>query len=256
MFPLNDDNPTELVPFVTLAFIAVCVWVWLQVQGAGLSDPKFLASICELGAIPAEITGGVSAGERLPLGDGAACTAGGYTLGAVFTSMFLHGGWLHLIGNMWFLWIFGNNVEDSMGHTRFVIFYTLTGVLATAAHIASDPGSQVPTVGASGAISGIMGAYMVLYPKAKVNTFIFLIVFFKIVKVPAALFLGLWFLMQLASSFAPAAAGGGGVAFWAHVGGFVAGVVLVKVFANRQLVQAKRAGIVLPRAQIKHAGWM
>ena len=255
MFPLKDDNPTELVPFVTLAIIAVCVWVWVQVQGAGFQESAFLESICTLGAIPAEVTGAVSPGQRLPLGEGAACVAGGTTWGALLTSIFLHGGWLHLLGNLCFLWIFGNNIEDSMGHTRFVVFYLLTGLIASGAHVLSAPASTVPTVGASGAISGIMGAYMVLYPKAKVNTLIFLIIIIRIVKVPAALFLGLWFAIQLVSSFAPQE-GGGGVAFWAHIGGFVAGAVLVKLFENRQLVGAKRAGVVLPRAEIRHGGWM
>ena len=255
MFPLKDDNPTEMVPYVTLAIIVACVVVWVQVQGAGMSESAFVGSICDLGAIPAEVTGAVTPGQRLPLGQGVSCVAGGYTWAALFTSLFLHGGWLHLIGNMWFLWIFGNNVEDSMGHTRFVIFYLFTGLLATAAHVVSAPDSAIPTVGASGAISGIMGAYMVLYPKAKVDTFIFLLIFVKIIKVPAALFLGLWFVMQLGSSFAPTGAGGG-VAFWAHIGGFVAGAVLIKLFENRQLVTAKKAGVVLPRATIRHSGWM
>ncbi len=256
MFPLNDDNPTELFPFITLAFIAACAVVWLVVQGAGMSEAALVQSVCELGAIPGEMTGAVRPGTTISLGEGLACRAGGLTWSAALTSMFLHGGWLHLIGNLWFLWIFGNNVEDSMGHSRFIVFYLLTGLVATAAHVLSQPDSPVPTVGASGAISGIMGAYLVLYPRAKVNTLVFLIIILRVIKIPAAVFLGLWFAMQLLSSLTPQAPGGGGVAFWAHIGGFVAGAVLIKLFTNRQLVEAKRAGVVLPRGDIRHGGWV
>ena len=169
--------------------------------------------------------------------------------------MFLHGSWMHLIGNMWFLWIFGNNIEDSMGHLRFLVFYLLTGVLASAAHILSDPTSAIPTVGASGAISGILGAYFLLYPKAKVRTLVFLVIILKVIKLPAFVFLGLWFAMQLLSSLQPQAEGGGGVAFWAHIGGFVAGLLLIKLFENRQLVDAKHSGIVLDPHEIRGRGW-
>src|SRR5688572_12670238 len=139
--------------------IAACVAVWLLIQGAGASEPRLIGSVCELGAIPAEVTGRGSGGE---------CRFGGLTWEALLTSMFLHGSWMHLLGNMLFMWIFGNNIEDSMGHLRFLAFYLLTGLAAAGAHVIWDPSSTAPMVGASGAISGIMGAYLVLYPRARV----------------------------------------------------------------------------------------
>ena len=253
MFPLSDDNPTELTPYVTYALILACVAVWILLQGAGMSEAALVSSVCGLGAIPGEITGGLVDGV-VPLGQGNSCTIGGATWSTLITSIFLHGSWMHLIGNMWFLWIFGNNVEDSMGHGRFILFYLICGLVADFAHIASDPTSAIPTVGASGAISGVLGAYFLLYPKAKVKTLIFLLFFVTIQRVPAALFLGLWFLLQLASSFADGG-GAGGVAFWAHIGGFVAGLALIRFFRNPDLVAAKQRGVVLDRSQIPHGGW-
>ena len=171
-----------------------------------------MASVCELGAIPGEITGrGAAVGD---------CRFGGLTWGALFTSMFLHGSWMHLIGNMWFLWIFGNNIEDSMGHLRYLAFYVLTGLAAAGAHVLSEPGSPVPVVGASGAISGIMGAYIVLYP----HTRVMIAMYFRGIWLPAWVMLGYWFVVQsLSAAATPADAGGGGVAFLAHIGGFAAG---------------------------------
>ncbi|MEZ4417421.1 MAG: rhomboid family intramembrane serine protease [Gemmatimonadota bacterium] len=255
MFPLRDDNPTEITPFVTIGIIAACVLVWILLQGAGASEAALVGSLCAYGAIPGEVLGWIEPGALIQLGQGVTCRAGGLTRGALVTSMFLHGSWMHLIGNMWFLWIFGNNIEDSMGHLRYLVFYLLTGLLAAAAHVISDPGSAIPTVGASGAISGIMGAYLVLYPRARVKTLVPLIIFITILNVPAWAMLGYWFVVQLLSS-ATQDVTGGGVAFWAHIGGFVAGVLLVRLFANSQLVSAKRSGIVLSRDQIKHGGWL
>lgn len=246
MFPLRDENPTELFPFVTILLIATNVLVWLLVQGAGAGEP-FLRSLCAYGSIPGEITGSIPAGATVPLGD-ARCTVGGLSGWTILTSMFMHGSWFHLIGNMWFLWVFGNNIEDSTGHARYLLFYLLCGALAAGAHIASAPGSGIPTVGASGAISGIMGAYMVLYPRVRVYTLIVLIVFIRVIPLPAVTVLGFWFLLQLLSGVGGA---GGGVAFWAHVGGFVAGVALVKLFEKRKLVQAKREGRVLARDELR-----
>ena len=247
MLPLKDDNPTEITPFFTMLLIAACVAVWILVQGMGASEPRLVASVCELGAIPAEITGA---------GEGGECRFGGLTWQALLTSMFLHGSWMHLIGNMWFLWIFGNNIEDSMGHLRFVAFYVLTGLAAAAAHVFAEPSSPVPVVGASGAISGIMGAYLVLYPKARVLIPLVFGFFVRMTWLPAWLMLGYWFLIQVLSQAAtPADAGGGGVAFLAHIGGFIAGAVLVKLFERRDLVEAKRAHVKLDRRQIAHGGW-
>ena len=253
MFPLSDDNPTELTPYVTYALLLACVAVWIFVQGAGLEEAALVRSVCGWGAIPGEITGALSEGS-VSLGPGQTCTIGGATWSTLVTSMFLHGSWMHLIGNMWFLWIFGNNVEDSMGHGRFVLFYLLCGLVADFAHVASNPASPIPTVGASGAISGILGAYFLLYPRAKVKTLIFLLFLVTVQRVPAAIFLGLWFLLQIGSSLADPGASGG-VAFWAHIGGFVAGLALIRFFRVPELVDAKHRGVVLDRSQIRHGGW-
>ena len=176
---------------------------------------------------------------------------GGLRWSTVVTSMFLHGSWMHLIGNMWFLWVFGNNIEDSMGHGRFVVFYLLTGVLASLTHIALSPTAALPTVGASGAISGVMGAYIVLYPQVRVDT----LIFWWIVPVRAWFMLGYWFLIQLVSGTATLGMQGGGVAFWAHVGGFVVGLVLIRLFQRGALVAAKRAGRKLTREEVRRLEW-
>jgi membrane associated rhomboid family serine protease len=249
MFPLRDENPTELVPLVTFLIILVNVAVWLFVQGAG-SVPLFVESLCEYGAIPGEVTGAIAAGTEIALGPEASCRVGGLRGWTLITSMFMHGGWMHLIGNMWFLWVFGNNIEDSMGHVRYVIFYLLTGVLAAAAHIATDPSGAIPTVGASGAISGVMGAYIVLYPRVRVQTLIFLVIYIRVIPLPAWALLAYWFFLQVMGGSAALGGDGGGVAFWAHVGGFVAGVVLIKLFEKRKLVTAKRAGHRLTREEM------
>ncbi|NIP79387.1 MAG: rhomboid family intramembrane serine protease [Gemmatimonadetes bacterium] len=252
MFPLRDENPTELVPFFTFALIAANVAVWFLVQGAGLEPGVLRQSVCEYGAIPAEITGQV---DPLPAAfRSVRCPTGGLTWTALVTSMFLHGGWFHLIGNMWFLWIFGNNIEDSMGHLRFLLFYLLTGLAASGGHVLSEPGSQIPTVGASGAISGVMGAYLLLYPRVRVDTLLVIVFYIRVIPLPAWIMLGYWFLIQLLSGTTTAAASAG-VAFWAHIGGFVAGLVLVKLFEKKELVQAKKAHIRLDRRQIRHRGW-
>lgn len=216
-------------------------------------DPGTLQqSVCTYGAIPAEVTGRT---DPLPESmRGFECVTGGLTWAALVSSMFLHGGWFHLIGNMWFLWIFGNNIEDSMTHLRYVAFYLLTGLAASAAHIISSPGSQVPMVGASGAISGIMGAYLVLYPRVRVQTLFFIVIIIRVIPLPAWVMLLYWFAIQVLSG-AAVPTEGGGVAFWAHVGGFAAGVILAKPFEKKQLVDAKRAGIKLDHRQIKHGGW-
>ena len=231
MFPLRDENPTELVPYVTVTLIVANVAVWLGVQHAGMGL-GFLESLCTYGAIPAEITGRLIAGDSVALGP-AVCRIGGLGAEALVSSMFMHGSWMHLIGNMWFLWVFGNNIEDAMGHLRFVVFYLLTGLLASGAHILSALDSGVPVVGASGAISGIMGAYMLLYPRVRVHTLIVFFYFLRVVTLPAIAILGLWFGLQLLQGLA-AAGQSVGVAFWAHIGGFVAGLALVKLFRRRK----------------------
>lgn len=260
MFPLYDDNPTEIFPLVTLLLMGACIAVWVYVQGAGLSPEALQGSVCAFGAIPAELSGALIRSGLLeetgvgygPMGSG--CRMGGLTWEALLTSMFLHGSWLHLIGNLWFLWIFGNNVEDSMGHGRFLLFYLLTGVVAAGSHVVSDPSSPLPMVGASGAISAIMGAYLVLYPRTRVHTLFIIIIFIRIFPLPAWFFLLYWLLIQVASSAVQGPAGGG-VAFWAHIGGFLAGLALIRLFRNRTLVQAKRSGATVRRDELRGGGW-
>jgi membrane associated rhomboid family serine protease len=240
VFPLRDENPTVITPVITILLIVLNVVVWLYVEGAGYSERLLGESVCSLGLIPAEVTGMLDPTLE-PIGP---CVPGGITYAAAFTSMFLHGGWLHLIGNMWFLWLFGNNVEDLMGHARFLTFYLLVGLAASAAHIVSSPGSMLPTVGASGAISGIMGAYLLLYPRVRIQTLFVFVIFLRIIPVPAWLVLILWFALQLVTGYATPA-DTGGVAVWAHVGGFVAGVVMVRIFVDSRLIAARRERALL-----------
>ena len=175
-------------------------------------------------------------GFRIPLSEGMDCVVtSGRTWYAPLTSMFMHGSWMHLLGNMWFLHVFGNNVEDIMGRGRYVLFYLLCGLAAVAAQMAANPASAVPMVGASGAIGGVMGGYVLLYPRARIRTFVFL--FF--IDVPAFVMLGYWFLLQLLGGWAPQ--GDGGVAFMAHVGGFLGGLLLVPLFRDPDLIAAHRA---------------
>ncbi|MBI4512645.1 MAG: rhomboid family intramembrane serine protease [Gemmatimonadetes bacterium] len=244
MFPYKDENPTELVPYLTFLLIAANIAVWLFMEGAGTS-PAIEAAVCTYGAIPAELTGLAPRGPRL-------CPFGGAAWSSLFTSMFLHGSWWHLIGNMMFLWVFGNNVEDSMGHLRFALFFVLTGLVAALAHVALNPASRVPVVGASGAISGVMGAYMILYPRALVYV---LMPPFFVVRLPAYIVLGYWIVLQVFFATLDLAGADGGVAFWAHVGGFFSGLALVKPFARRELVSAKRMKRRIPRAEIREHRW-
>ncbi len=239
MFPYRDDNPTLRTPVVTIAIIALNVATWVLVQGMG-ADAELARSICDLGLIPGEFLHTIPPGTEVPLGPGASCVLGyGPTWLTPLTSMFLHGGWLHLIGNMWFLWLFGNNVEDSMGRTPFVLFYLLSGLGAAATQTWLTPTSAVPMVGASGAISGVMGAYVILYPTVQVHMLIVLVVFITRIVVPAYLMLGYWFLLQLVQG-AASVGSSGGVAFWAHVGGFITGALLIFVFRDPELVAEHR----------------
>jgi membrane associated rhomboid family serine protease len=185
ILPYHDENAAQRTPCVTFAIIGLNVVSWLVVQGAG--SPLALArSVCELGLIPGELTGMLTPGTRFPMGEGLVClTDPGRQVGNVFTSMFLHGGWMHLLGNMWFLWIFGNNVEDSMGHARFVVFYLFGGVAAALLQVAVSSASPIPMVGASGAIGGVMGAYLVLYPRVRVYTLVPLGFFVTSIALPA-----------------------------------------------------------------------
>jgi membrane associated rhomboid family serine protease len=236
VFPIRDDNPHYLTPYATFLIIGLNVFAWIFLQGFGM-EPALSGSVCRLGLIPAELLELVPPGTRVALGPDAVCVLGGSSWPSVLTSMFMHGGWFHLIGNMWFLWIFGNNVEDSMGHVRFVVFYLLCGLAAAALQIATSPSSPVPMVGASGAIGGVMGAYVLLYPRVRVHMLVVLGFYVTTFAVPAVFMLGYWFVIQVVSGLASVGAEGGGVAFWAHVGGFVAGLILVLVFRNPRLLE-------------------
>lgn len=220
MIPLSDDNPSELKPIVAVILIVVCVVTFLWQFSLGQQGD---AAIYSLGLIPSVLFGI----DHLP-----AELAMVPPVTTVFTSMFLHGGWMHLIGNMLYLWIFGDNVEDSMGHGRFLVFYLLCGIAAALAQAAPEPNSQIPMVGASGAISGVLGAYLLLYPHARILVVIPLGFIIHPVRLPAGLVLALWFGMQFLSNLM-APAGEGGVAFRAHIGGFIAGMALVAVFKRR-----------------------
>ena len=240
MFPYKDENPTELPPYVTIGIIVLNVVVWSFVEGMGSTGPLARA-VCQYGLVPGELLGTVPAGTQVPLAPGVMCVLGQPNYWTILTSMFMHGGWLHLIGNMWFFWIFGNNIEDSTGRFRFVFFYLLCGIAAGLTQSLISPNSAIPMVGASGAISGVMGAYVVLYPRVRVHMLVVLGFFVTKIAVPAYLMLGYWFLLQLVG-------GGlsnemGGTAFFAHVGGFVAGMLLIYPFRNRQLTDRRRTAI-------------
>ena len=252
MFPYHDENQTQRTPYVTMALIGLSTLAWLVVQGAGAMLP-LAQSVCDLGLIPGELTMSVAPGTQFPMGEGLVClTDPGSQLSHVFTSMFLHGSWMHLLGNMWFLWLFGNNIEDSMTRPRFVAFYLLSGVAAAVAQVVANPASAVPMVGASGAISGVMGAYLVLFPRVRVYTLVPLGFFMQQMALPAWVMLIYWAFLQFAGGVTSIAAErSGGVAFWAHLGGFVAGVVLVKVFERRDRVAGHTAEHWSPR----RAGW-
>jgi membrane associated rhomboid family serine protease len=241
MIPISDENPTLHTPWMTWLLIGTTVAVWMIVQGAG-SGERLPASVCNLGLVPGELTHRAPVGLTVPLAENLGCAVDRLPINTLtpITSMFLHGSWGHLLGNLLFFWVFGNNIEDSMGPGRFLIFYLLCGLAAAGAHVLVEPASPVPTVGASGAISGVMGAYLVLYPRVRVNMLFIFIIFFKVFAIPAWLVLLWWFAVQVLTGLPqlmpvrPEVSGG--VAVWAHVGGFVAGVVLIKLFENRRLV--------------------
>ena len=251
MLPLKDNIPTEGFPFVTVAIILINVVMFFGFQGAAWDGGGFAVdteNVVEYAEIPYEITNpgenceGVNLGtsqedivcEGQPGVEGEAGDQPSTWL-TLLTSMFMHGGLLHIAGNMLFLWIFGNNIEDSMGRVKFIAFYLLGGLAATAAQVVSDPSSDTPTLGASGAVAAVLGAYALLYPRARVVTLLFIIIFITVVELPAALVLFGWAVLQVLSASSEAAIGGeGGVAYWAHIGGFVFGLALIKLFATKR----------------------
>jgi membrane associated rhomboid family serine protease len=223
MFPIRDDVPSRTFPYATLGIIIVNTAVFIVQFAYKLTDPAgAAAAVANFGLVPAE----AAHGRVWPF----------------FTSMFMHGGWFHLIGNMWFLWIFGDNVEDRLGHAKFVVFYIACGLLGNLGHFAFNSSSLVPTLGASGAIAGVLGAYVISYPMARVQVMLFLFFFIYFVTVPALVVLGFWFVIQLASgSLSLARAGGaGGVAWWAHVGGFLGGIAILNLFKPKPRVAYRR----------------
>ena len=228
MFPIRDDQPSFSTPFVNYFIIGLNIVAFLFELSIGMEGRRATnALMFQFGVVPLHF-------ERALAGSTSYTIPG--TFLTIFTSMFLHGGWFHIIGNLWWLWIFGDNVEDHLGHFKYLLFYLICGFVAAFTHIILNFGSNIPTVGASGAISGVMGAYIVLYPRAKVLTLVVLIVFFTFWWLPAWVFLGYWFLLQFlsgAATIAETSQASGGVAVWAHVGGFVAGIVLIKIFPRR-----------------------
>ncbi|HET6372199.1 MAG TPA: rhomboid family intramembrane serine protease [Candidatus Polarisedimenticolia bacterium] len=227
MIPLKDDNPTLTTPFVTVGLVILNVAAFLYQMS--LPEQARVEMIMRLGVIPAAFTTdqSVHAGVPLPL--------------TLFTSMFLHGGWMHLLGNMLYLWIFGNNIEDVVGHIGFVLFYLLCGLAAVGTQIAAGPDSSLPMIGASGAIAGVLGAYMLLFPRARVLTIVPIFIFIRMMYLPAFILLGLWFVYQILLSGAEDPIGGG-VAFFAHIGGFVAGMLLIWVFRKTPRPRAQWDG--------------
>jgi membrane associated rhomboid family serine protease len=216
MIPLRDVIPSRTTPYVTVTIIVLNALAWFYEVAMPRRELAIFLQI--YGVVP-----------------------GAFIPSTLLTSMFLHGGWSHVIGNMWYLWIFGDNVEDRLGHTRFLVFYLLCGFAAAFGQIVMEPESTLPMIGASGAIAGVMGAYFLLYPQSRVLTLIPLIIFWDIIELPAIMLLGFWFLMQLFSAGAiavTASTGGGGVAFMAHVAGFITGMIAVLVLRKRQRPQS------------------
>ena len=216
MIPLHDKNPTEITPIFTVGLILINIAVFGFQISLGQEGQRF---VVEFGAIPWEITHFSNHPQSMHISP--------YI--SILSSMFLHGGLMHLGGNMLYLWIFGNNIEDAMGHLRFIIFYATCGLIAAFCHVFSSPDSVVPMIGASGAISGVLGGYLILYPGARVTTIILLGWFIRIADIPAVILLGFWFILQLISSLITKTEGGG-VAWFAHIGGFIAGMILVGLF--------------------------
>jgi membrane associated rhomboid family serine protease len=228
LIPLKDDIPTRRFPVLTVTIIAICCAVYFLFE-RGLWELGATGNerVLEFGAIPFEIT---NPGDEIP---GTPSDQAPWWV-TPFSSMFMHGSLLHLLGNMLFLWIFGNNIEDSMGRVRFVVFYLLGGLAALALHVVTDPDSTIPTIGASGAIAAVLGGYALLYPRARIITVVFIIIIFTVIELPALLVLGFWLLLQLLPAFSePMGEGGGGVAYFAHIGGFLFGLLAIKLFANR-----------------------
>ena len=248
MIPLSVENRTVRFPWMTVLLLVAMFAVWILVQGGGYpgTEGQLATTVCVFGMVPGEITHLAPLGSGVPIGPGLDCVVDNDAINYLtpLLALFLHGGWMHILGNALFLWIFGRAIEDVMGHGRFLAFYLLCGLAAAAAQIAVNPSSPVPTVGASGAISGVMGAYLMLFPRVRVHMFFFFIIFFKIFRIPAWAVLLWWFGIQVLSGLpelnSRGAALTGGVAVWAHVGGFLTGLLLVRFFERPDLVAGRR----------------
>ena len=244
MIPLSDENPTMRTPTMTWIILGAMFVVWFSVQGGGMNPLALVVSVCNYGMVPGELTHRAAIGLRIPIATGLDCVVDNEPINkwTPLISMFLHGGWGHILGNAIFFWVFGNNIEDSMGAMRFLAFYLICGLAAAATHVMMSPASPVPTVGASGAISGVLGAYLVLYPNVRVNMLIPPI-FWRTFAIRAWIVLIWWFGEQALSAYLtplnPDVSNG--VAVWAHIGGFVSGVLLVKVFEDKSLVAQRNA---------------
>lgn len=249
MIPISDENPTLSTPVMTWLLLGAMFTVWFVVQGGGMPghELQLVTSVCNLGMVPAELTHRAPVGFSVPIAPGLACVIDRDPINK-FTpiiSMFLHGGWGHILGNALFFWVFGSNIEDSMGPVRFLAFYLLCGLAAAATYVLVEPASPVPTVGASGAISGVLGAYLMLYPRVRVHMLFWFLIFFRVFAIPAWIVLIYWFGVQVITGLPelmqvrPDVSSG--VAVWAHIGGFVSGMLLVQVFKQPQLVAARNA---------------
>jgi membrane associated rhomboid family serine protease len=228
MLPLRDDVPSRTFPFITVGLIAVnaVVFIGELARSGGLQQAAY-----DYGFIPGYLTAFAS-GEGVPVGQ---------AFFPLLSSMFLHGGWLHLIGNMWYLWIFGDNIEDRLGHLRFLLFYILCGLIGNFAHYLFNTGSGLPAIGASGAVAGVLGAYLISYPRARILVLLPLFFFWQFIELPALVVLGFWLVLQFLNGAASLARGaGGGVAWWAHVGGFLGGILIFWIFRPRPRVAFRR----------------
>jgi membrane associated rhomboid family serine protease len=239
LLPLKDINPTTRPPLVTVALIVLNIIVFVYEIAIGPSLGRFISAH---GLVPAELTRSVDLALSDPGGAFAVSSGPPREWLTLLTSMFIHGGFLHIAGNMLYLWIFGNNIEDLLGPVRFLLFYLLCGIVAGIVHVLIAPRSPVPTVGASGAVAGILGAYLIAYPRARVVCLLFLVFFIRLIPVPAMLVLIFWFLLQAFEGAAAVSTGSsGGVAWFAHVGGFLAGILLIHMMAAAEVKRLRTA---------------
>ena len=229
LIPIYDHNPVDRIPIVTYVIIGLNIVVWLFVQGAGAWSPLYENSLCRLALVSGDLLGRIPEGSGVIMESGSVCWfTPGPDFHTLITHMFLHGSWLHIVGNMWYLWIFGDNIENALGRIRFVIFYLLCGLIAAGAQLATDINSITFNLGASGAVSGVLGAYILLHPRSRIKVLLF---FFIPIAVPAVFVLGFYFLLQVINGLSGTA---DGIAYWAHIGGFLAGLALVKLMKKRE----------------------